>query len=105
MIRRVGGNNDRRVDVRIISATNRCLEDEVAAGRFREDLYYRLNVIQIPLPTLRERMEDVPLLVQHFIEKYARELGKAVEGIPPAALERLMFYGFPGNVRELENVI
>ena len=103
--RRVGGTDDQRVDVRIVCATNRRLEDEVAAGRFREDLYYRLNVIQIPLPPLRERREDIPLLVDHFVEKYARELGKPVQGVSDEALERLMTYDFPGNVRELENVI
>jgi two-component system response regulator PilR (NtrC family) len=104
-IRRVGGNTDRRVDVRIVAATNRCLEDEVAAGRFREDLYYRLNVIQIALPPLRERPEDVPLLVQHFIEKYAAELRREIEGCSDDALEALLAYPFPGNVRELENVV
>jgi DNA-binding NtrC family response regulator len=104
-IRRVGGNTDRRVDVRIVAATNRCLEDEVAAGRFREDLYYRLNVIQIALPPLRERPEDVPLLVQHFIEKYAAELRREIEGCSDEALEALLAYPFPGNVRELENVV
>ena len=105
VIRRVGGTSDRRIDVRIISATNRRLEDEVAAGRFRDDLYYRLNVIQIPMPALRERAEDVPLLVHHFIEKYNDELGKAVRGVDAEVMERLVAYHFPGNVRELENVI
>jgi len=104
-IRRVGGTNDRRVDVRILAATNRRLEDEVAAGRFREDLYYRLNVIQIALPPLRERPEDVPLLVQHFVEKYARELGKEIGGASEEAMRRLLDHSYPGNVRELENVI
>ncbi len=104
-IRRVGGTSDQQVDVRVISATNRCLTDEVAAGRFREDLYYRLNVIEIPMPPLRDRADDIPLLVSHFIEKYARELDRSIEGISEAALGRLMAYPFPGNVRELENVI
>ena len=104
-VRRVGGTSDRRVDVRILSATNRQLEDEVAAGRFREDLYYRLNVITIALPALRERLEDVPLLVHHFLDKYSRELGKRIEGASPEAMERLLAYSYPGNVRELENVI
>jgi two-component system response regulator PilR (NtrC family) len=104
-IRRVGGNDDRLVDVRIITATNRRLDEEIAAGRFREDLYYRLNVIEIPMPPLRERRDDIPLLVAHFMEKYARELGKPVEGVSEAALNRLAEYPFPGNVRELENVI
>ena len=75
------------------------------AGRFREDLYYRLNVIQIALPPLRERMEDVPQLVQHFLEKYRRELGKDVSGVSPAAMEKILGHSFPGNVRELENLI
>ena len=104
-IRRVGGTSDRRVDVRILAATNRRLEDEVSAGRFREDLYYRLNVIQLPLPPLRERMEDLPLLVHHFVEKYTRELGKSVRGVSDEAMERLRAHSYPGNVRELENVI
>jgi two-component system response regulator PilR (NtrC family) len=104
-IRRVGGTNDRRVDARILAATNRRLEEEVAAGRFREDLYYRLNVIQIAVPPLRERPEDVPLLVQYFVEKYARELGKEIGGASEAAMRRLLEHSYPGNVRELENVI
>jgi two-component system response regulator PilR (NtrC family) len=104
-VRRVGGTSDQLVDVRIIAATNRRLEDEVAAGRFREDLYYRLNVIQIGLPPLRDRTEDIPLLVSHFLEKYASELGKPIAGFSEAAMERLLEYGFPGNVRELENMV
>ncbi len=104
-VRRVGGGGDTPVDVRIVAATNRDLQQEVGAGRFREDLFYRLNVIQIPLPALRERMEDVPLLVQHFVEKYSLELGKPVERIRDDALARIQAYGFPGNVRELENTI
>ena len=104
-IRRVGGTGDRRVDVRLLAATNRELEQEVSEGRFREDLYYRLNVIQIGLPPLRERPEDVPLLVHHFLEKYSAELGKRIRGIADEALECLLGYAFPGNVRELENVI
>jgi len=104
-LRRVGGNNDQRVDVRIVAATNRDLQAEAQAGRFREDLYYRLNVIQIVLPPLRERMEDVPLLVQHFLEKYRRELGKQVTSLSAAAMEKILAHPFPGNVRELENLI
>jgi two-component system, NtrC family, response regulator PilR len=104
-VRRVGGTSDHQVDVRIVAATNRRLEEEVAAGRFREDLYYRLNVIQIGLPPLRERPEDIPLLVQHFVERYASEVGKAVRGFSDAALERLAGHAFPGNVRELENLV
>jgi two-component system response regulator PilR (NtrC family) len=104
-LRRVGGNQDQRIDVRIVAATHRDLRAEAEAGRFREDLYYRLNVIQIGLPALRERMEDVPLLVQHFLEKYRRELGKEVQGLSGAAMEKILAYAFPGNVRELENLI
>jgi len=104
-VRRVGGTSDHRVDVRIVAATNRKLEDEISSGRFRDDLYYRLNVIQIVLPPLRGRMEDVPLLMQHFIEKYTAEVGKEVKGISDAAMERILAYDFPGNVRELENVV
>jgi two-component system response regulator PilR (NtrC family) len=104
-LRRVGGTSDHQVDVRIVAATNRKLEEEVAGGRFREDLYYRLNVIQIALPPLRDRLEDVPLLVQHFVEKFAAEVGKPVKGFSEAAMERLLGYAFPGNVRELENMV
>ena len=104
-IRKVGGNGDDPVDVRIVAATNRDLQQEVAGGTFREDLFYRLNVIQIHVPSLRERMEDVPLLVQHFIQKFARELGKEIESIDDEALARIQAYDFPGNVRELENTI
>ncbi len=104
-IRRVGDTVDRKIDVRIVSATNRRLEEEVAEGRFREDVYYRLNVIQLQLPPLREREEDIPLLAQHFIRRYSDELGKDVEGMNAEAYDLLAAYGFPGNVRELENLI
>jgi two-component system response regulator PilR (NtrC family) len=103
--RRVGGTSDQRADVRIVAATNRRLDEEVHAGRFREDLFYRLNVIEIPLPPLRERPDDIALLVEHFIEKYARELGKEMEGCSEEAHAKLMAHPFPGNVRELENVV
>ncbi len=103
--RRVGASSDARADVRIIAASNRRLEEEVASGHFREDLYYRLNVIEIPIPTLRERSEDIPLLVAHFIEKYAAELENPVTHATDEAMARLIEYRFPGNVRELENVI
>jgi len=103
--RRVGGTVDGRVDVRIVAATNRRLEDELSAGRFREDLYYRINVIEIPLPPLRERVEDIPLLVAHFIEKYAHELVRPVERVSDAVMSRLLEHFFPGNVRELENLV
>ncbi|MGH0030010.1 MAG: sigma-54-dependent transcriptional regulator [Myxococcota bacterium] len=103
--RQVGGTSDLTFEARVVTATNRNLQEEVAAGRFREDLYYRLNVIEIALPPLRERRDDVPLLVQHFVERYTRELGKPVGGVTDAALARLAEYDFPGNVRELENVV
>jgi two-component system response regulator PilR (NtrC family) len=104
-VRRVGGNRDEAVDVRIIAATNRDLHVEAMEGRFREDLYYRLNVIQIPLPPLRVRREDIPLLVQHFVEKYATDLDKSIAGISDEAMEKILQHDFPGNVRELENTI
>ena len=103
--RRIGDDQDRRVDVRIITATNRDLEQLVAGGTFRQDLYYRINVFPLHLPPLRERPEDVPLLVQHFIGRYRERLGKPCDGISPAALARFQAYEFPGNVRELENKI
>ncbi len=101
----VGGTRPVNVDVRIIAATNRDLEKEVMEGNFREDLYYRLNVIQVKMPALRERPEDIPLLVQYFLDKYSREQGKKMQGISSFAIEALMQYQFPGNVRELENII
>jgi len=104
-IRRVGGTSDRSVNVRLISATNRRLDEEVGAGRFREDLFYRLNVMEIPLPTLAERREDIPLLVSHFVEKFSKEIGKAELPLEAEALEKLMVYDYPGNVRELENIV
>lgn len=101
----LGATSEVKTDVRIISATNRDLEKEVLEGRFREDLFYRLNVISINLPPLRERREDIPLLVEHFLRKYAQKLDKNIEGISDFALKALMEYDFPGNVRELENII
>ena len=103
--RRIGDSEDIRVDVRIISATNKNLADNVQSGSFREDLYYRLNVIPFHLPPLRERKEDIPVLAKHFIEKYSREFGKEIKTISAYALELLMQYPFPGNIRELENII
>jgi two-component system response regulator PilR (NtrC family) len=103
--RRVGGTSDARADVRILAATNRSLEVEVASGRFREDLYYRLNVIEIVLPPLRDRREDIPLLVAHFVDKYAAEVGRSIERVSDEVMARLAEYRFPGNVRELENII
>lgn len=103
--KRVGGTEDIRVDVRIISATNKDLELAVKEKRFREDLFYRLNVIQIKLPPLRERKEDIPLLVNHFLKKYSEELNKKITTITPEALQILLNYEYPGNVRELQNII
>jgi len=103
--RRVGGTEDLCVNVRVICATNRDLEEEVAEGRFREDLYYRLNVIRIRVPPLRERKEDIPLLADHFVKKYGKELHRAVHKISKEALRILEAYDFPGNIRELENII
>jgi len=102
---RVGGVKTLRVDVRLIAATNRDLKALIAEGRFREDLYYRLAVVPIGLPPLRDRREDIPLLVQHFIEKYDQRLGKKVQGIEEEALQILLGYGWPGNIRELENLM
>jgi two-component system response regulator HupR/HoxA len=104
-IKPVGGTSTITVDVRIIAATNKNLEQEVASGRFREDLYYRLNVFPINLPPLRERREDIPELVQHFMQKYSKKIKKNVTGIDPDALELLVNGSFPGNIRELENEI
>ena len=101
----VGGSEEIRVDVRIISATNRNLEHEVMEGSFREDLYYRLNVIHIHMPPLRERSDEIPLLAQHFLEKYSQEMGKDIRKISSFALDILKSYNFPGNIRELENII
>ncbi len=103
--RRIGDAEDIHVDVRIISATNKNLGDNVKSGLFREDLYYRLNVIPLHLPPLRERKEDIPVLTKHFIEKYSRDFGKEIKTISAYALELLIQYPFPGNIRELENII
>ena len=101
----VGGNEDVSVDIRIISATNKRLEDEVITGNFREDLFYRLNVIEIKVPPLRERKSDLRLLAQHFLDKYSREMGKEITKISSYAIDLLNKYDFPGNVRELENLL
>jgi len=103
--RRVGGSADIHVDVRVIAATNRKLEEEVRQRRFREDLYYRLNVVPIGLPALRERAKDIPLLLDYYIDSYNTEFKKRVEGIAPEAVARLQTYGWPGNIRELRNAI
>lgn len=102
---RVGGVTTTSVNVRLIAATNSNLGADAAAGRFREDLYYRLNVVPIVLPPLRERLDDIPLLVSYFLDKYNKRLGKDVERLSEEAMERLMAYSWPGNIRELENVM
>jgi DNA-binding NtrC family response regulator len=104
-IRRVGGSEAVRVDVRVVAATNRDLEQDVKSARFREDLYFRINVVTIKLPPLRERPSDIPLLVEHFLAKYASREKRSDAGIAPDALSALVRHGWPGNVRELENVI
>ena len=103
--RRIGGAEDIKVDVRIISATNKNLQERVKKGEFREDLYYRLNVIPIFIPPLRERREDIPLLINNFIEKYSQMLVRKSRNISSYAMELLMNYDFPGNIRELQNII
>jgi Nif-specific regulatory protein len=104
-VRPLGSGVVKNVDVRIVAATNRKLEDEVAAGRFRQDLYYRLQVFPVRIPALRERREDIPVLAAHFLKRYTHELGKPVAGFSQQAMELLMSYDFPGNVRELENEV
>jgi formate hydrogenlyase transcriptional activator len=101
----VGSSRTMKVDVRVIAATNRNLEQEVAAGRFRADLFYRLNVLPITVPPLRERRDDLPQLAMFFVQKHAKRVGRAVDGVSRESLERLANYAWPGNVRELENVI
>ena len=104
-VRRVGDNTSRAVDVRVVAATARDLETDVADGKFRADLYYRINVVRIHLPALRDRTEDIPELVRHFIDRYNKRLGLRVTGVTAAAMLALVEYPWPGNVRELENVI
>jgi len=104
-VKRVGGVREQPVDVRVIAATNRRLEDEVERGDFREDLFYRLNVIQIPLPPLRDRRGDVPLLARHFLQVYSEEMAKEVPGFTQDAMQALLAHPFPGNVRELANLV
>lgn len=103
--RRIGGAEDIKIDVRIISATNKNLQERVKKGEFREDLYYRLNVIPIFIPPLRERREDIPLLINNFIEKYSQMFGKEIRTISSYSMELLINYDFPGNIRELQNII
>ena len=102
---RVGSARTRNVDVRLVAATNCDLEQMMAEKKFRSDLYYRLNVFPIQLPPLRERREDIPLLVQHFVQKYARRMGKQITTVPAATMQKLQRWHWPGNVRELENLI
>jgi DNA-binding NtrC family response regulator len=102
---RVGGTQTLKVDVRIVAATHRDLTAEVKAGRFREDLFYRLNVVSLTLPPLRERKSDIPALVSHFLEKYSESYGKEVKGLAPGTLQALLAHDWPGNIRELENAI
>lgn len=104
-VRPVGSNEEVDVDVRVIAATNKDFEKEIAEGRFREDLYYRLSVIPIHLPALRERREDIPLLARFFLERFRKSMEKPIDGIEPEAMRRLESYDWPGNVRELENTI
>lgn len=103
--KRVGGMKEIAVDVRLIAATNKNLEDEVKYGRFRDDLYFRINVIQLNLPSLGERREDIPLLAHYFLNRYNNEIGKRIEGFTSEALDTMALYDYPGNVRELENIV
>ena len=104
-VQRVGSNQTLAVDVRLIAATHRNLAEEVSAGRFRQDLYYRLNVVTIEMPPLRRRREDIPQLAQHFLKRYAERNRKAVKGFTPQAMDLLIHYSWPGNIRELENAV
>ena len=101
----VGGTKLKKVDIRLIAATNRDLQEKIKEGTFREDLFYRLNIVPIHLPPLRERQEDIPLLAQHFLIKYCQEMGKNPKRISPAVMEMFLRYSWPGNIRELENII
>jgi two-component system response regulator AtoC len=104
-VRPVGDSKSRQIDVRVIAATSKKLEEEVKKGSFREDLYYRVNVMTVKLPPLSERTEDIPLLCKHFIGRFNEILGKDISGLAPEAMSRLLEYHWPGNVRQLENVI
>jgi transcriptional regulator with PAS, ATPase and Fis domain len=103
--KRVGGSQDIKVDVRVVAATNRSLQEEVKHGRFREDLFYRLNVMAVPLPPLRERKGDIPLLISHYIEGFNTEFRKKIRGVSPATISALQNYPWRGNVRELRNAV
>jgi transcriptional regulator with PAS, ATPase and Fis domain len=102
---RLGGTKTHKVDVRLVAATNRDLRAALEEGTFREDLYYRLNVVAIDIPPLRDRKEDIPALADFFLERYSKESGKPLTGIAPEAIKRLMEYHWPGNIRELQNII
>ena len=104
-IRAVGDSKTKKIDVRVIAATAKHLEDEVSKGTFREDLFFRLNVLPIKLPPLRDRPEDIPLLCQHFLDRFNIRLEKEIKGITPTAMSLLLKHSWPGNVRELENII
>jgi two-component system response regulator AtoC len=104
-IRRVGGSSAKKINVRVISATSRNLEEDVSSGRFREDLFFRLNVFALTLPPLRERLDDLELLLEHFLAKFSIKFGKSVTSADPDALRALNSYAWPGNVREFENAI
>ncbi len=104
-VTRIGGAKSRKVDVRVLAATNKRLEEEIAAGRFREDLYYRLNVVPMTVPPLRERREDIPMLVEHFLQRVAKESGLPARQVDDAAMQRLAALDWPGNVRELRNTV
>jgi formate hydrogenlyase transcriptional activator len=104
-IERVGGRSTLQVDVRVIAATNKDLEAEVAAGNFRSDLFYRLNVFPITLPPLRQRKDDIPILIQHFLKLFSQKLGKNVSTVSNAALQKMLHYSWPGNIREMEHLM
>jgi transcriptional regulator with PAS, ATPase and Fis domain len=104
-IRPVGSTQERKVNVRIVAATNRSLEKEVQAGRFREDLFYRLSVFPLRVPPLRERREDIPLLAEYFLKRWSLEIGKAAPGFAQETLELMQVYDWPGNIRELQNEV
>ena len=104
-VRRVGDVKSIKIDTRVVAASVRDLKAEIKADRFREDLYYRLNVIEIKLPSLAKRRQDIPALVAHFIEKYAKKFGKRIKAVSPEVMDELKAYSWPGNIRELENVI
>ena len=101
----VGASDTRHVDVRVVAATNRDLKAMIAEQKFREDLYYRLNVMNVRMPALRERLSDVPLLCEHFLKQFSEEMNKSISGLSAEASERLMHYDYPGNVRQLANIL